>query len=253
MAIYTASSMDSLQELDLVIRAIRNSKISHVYFRLFFSLVDTYPTILTGELITDFQASKVRENAGWASKESCTKFLNDLRTVGAILEYDPGKYEQEDNIRLGAIRGNPEMMPYPELWRLTETDQRNKERMAQKRRDDQKMLVLECVKCGSNRISYNLLPTCKNCGHRHQMIYGVPVENISINPDTPVPELELDIAEQTTEPITPILAPMALPVKHIPHCRHFQCIGGDNHTEWRLSGFYCPVHKGYINEKGLPL
>lgn len=46
-----------LEEIDLVSRAASNAKISHAYFRLYYALIDTYPDLLTGEIITNFDPS----------------------------------------------------------------------------------------------------------------------------------------------------------------------------------------------------
>ncbi|SRR5260221_495539 len=193
----------TLEWQDLAVRAIRNPKIPHVYFRLYLALVEKWPGILTGELITDFSSWQLRELAGWPSKESTTKFINDLKAIGAILEYDSGSPEKGEDgkiTRLGTIRGDPDIMPYPELWRLSETDQRKKEREAQKNRDAQRTLVLACEKCGG-KIRYDLLPTCKDCGHKHQAILNIPASRVSIEPEKPglaaddVDDFTLDLAE----------------------------------------------------------
>jgi AAA domain len=41
--------------------------------------------------------------------------------------------------------------------------------------------------------------------------------------------------------------------KELPHCTLFSCLGGPNRTQWRLSGYYCPVHGGMIDEEGRPI
>lgn len=168
---------------DIKSRALSNPKITHVYFRFYCAMLDRWPLILTGELIEDFSPWRLREMAGWGSEKSLTNFIQDLKAVNAILEYAPGKPTIDDQGHkecIGTIRGNPDVMPYPETFLLAETDQRKKERDAQKARDLQRSLILECVKCGSKKIKYDLVPICKECNFRHPPIMGVPVEDIHI-------------------------------------------------------------------------
>ena len=252
-----------LEEIDIIFRAIGNSHISHVYFRLYTALIDRWPEVLTGNLVTDFQAWELRERAGWPSKESTTKFLSDLKAVGAILEYDPGKHEKDKDghdIRLGSIRGNPDMMPYPEGFRLSETDQRKKERDAQRNRDAQRALILNCAVCNSPDIKYDLVPICKKCGHKHPAIINIPVNRLSITPepDTFMDDFTFDEPTPTSTPATPAARQDTEPIQQvqpqvIPHCKHWQCLNGPNRTQWKLSGYYCPVHKGMIDEEGKPI
>lgn len=172
---------------DIIFRAIDNPKISHVYFRLYISMLDSYPQLLTGELITDFDLESVRKKAGCASVASATKFIGDLKAIDAILLYEPGGKIEQGNVCLGRIRGNPDKIPYPEYFKLSETAQRKKELDAQRARDAARALILNCAKCGSAKIKYDLVAICKECGFKHLPIKDVDKELIHIG-NTPPPD-----------------------------------------------------------------
>lgn len=243
-----------LEEIDLIIRAMGNPKISPVYFRLYSAFIDRWPDILTGRLIEDFSPWQLRERAGWVSKESVTKFLNDLKAITAILEYDPGKPTMDDQghkERIGTIRGNPDVMPYPETFLLCETDQRKKERDAQKERDAHRALILNCQLCGSPDMKYDLLPTCKKCGHKHQAIINIPVARISLDGESEsladdLPDFDSPLpVQRNTEPINPVAV-------KIPRCKHWKCAIGVNNVEIRPWGLFCKSHNGYVDKDGIP-
>lgn len=240
-----------LEQVDLIYRAIKNPMISHAYFRLYCALIDRWPQFLTGDVITDFSPVDLRKDyAGNISQSTTTKFISDLKECGIILDYYPGDpvFQDGETVMINTrLKGNPLLAPFPEDFKLAETDQRKKERDAQKNRAAQRVLILECQLCGSPDMKYDLLPTCKKCGHKHQAIINIPVDEITIgkqerNPfvedlpnfDTPAP------AQHNTEPIK------------LPRCQYFQCAVGSNNVELRPWGFYCKSHNGYINEKGLP-
>lgn len=68
--------------------------------------------------------------------------------------------------------------------------------------------------------------------------------------------LQTPVATVVTLPISspvPIENPEPHKLKVIPHCKHFLCMLGPNRTQWKPGGYYCPSHRGWIDEEGRPL
>ncbi len=236
-----------LEEMDIFLRAIGNPKISHAYCRLYMITIDCYPSILTGELITNFDPREIREKAGKVSRESASKFFRDLKEIGAVLHYDPGEGMNTAN---GRIQGNPEIMPYPETFALSETAQRKKELDAQRARNAARTLIMQCEECGSRNLRRDLLTVCKDCNHRH--IPMVDVDATRLFDDKPECTTEDGFFPEPDIPAQPVPAPVT-----IPRCQNLQCILGPKRVTIRPqsmgSGFYCENHRGYIDEQGRPI
>jgi len=240
-----------LEQIDLIYRAIKNPMISHAYFRLYCALIDRWPQFLTGDLITDFSPVELRkEYAANISPSTVTKFLADLKECGIILEYyagDPAFRNGETVMINTRLKGNPLLAPFPEDFKLSETDQRKKERDAQRNRAAQRVLILNCEVCTSPDIKYDLLPTCKKCGHKHQAIINIPVDQITIGEqkhdsfvddlpdlDTPAP------VQRNTEPIKPVtFTDVPLKQKYAHGCHNH----ASHKDRWKqtLSGLHCPI------------
>jgi hypothetical protein len=64
--------------------------------------------------------------------------------------------------------------------------------------------------------------------------------------------------EETTtshEQVAPVATEKSNPIaftdaKKLPHCQSTFCLIGPNRTQWKLNGFWCPSHNGWIDENG---
>lgn len=214
---YQRKLEEAVEELDLITRAVQNPKFSDAYLRMYISLIDTYPQALTGEPTT-VQVSEVRKNAGWKSERTATAFFNDMEKAVKAFEYDPGKYDKDDNSRVGTLTTDVEVFPYPEYFNTKEKGNHVKAREHSKSQREavrEALLTLTCINCGSPDIEYGLLPTCKVCKHVHPMINHVPVDVIEINPDANV-EAEDDFDIAFTEPPPPPPPPTRVAMGDVP-------------------------------------
>ena len=170
-----------LERDDIRTRAIRNPKMSAAYRLLFVSMLDTYTNILNGEK-TAINVWQIRENAGWISERTVSYFLNDLQAIGALI-YDPGQYSKDEEKREGFITTDIDIFPYPEKFDTRSTEGRKKARESEKEKRDAgrlALLILQCENCGSSEIRYDLLPTCKECGHKHAPLTGIDASRLTI-------------------------------------------------------------------------
>lgn len=173
---------------DLVVRTLRNRNMSPVYRELYISLVDTYPDLLTGRRVA-ISLWKVRENAAWASKESCTKFMQDLRELNAFVLYDPGKYDQKEENRIGYLMVNLDVFAYPELLDTKKTEGRRRARAAEKKKLEsyrQLLSISQCEICASENLEYDVLIHCKSCGHNHEPLIGLAQGTITITEEAEI-------------------------------------------------------------------
>lgn len=211
------------QWVDLVVRVIRNGKISPAYKCLYISLIDTYPQVLTGQRI-EVAVHTIRENAGWVSKRSAGNFLQDMVTIDA-LEYDAGSYSQKENARPGYIQANIEMFSYPETFDMKNIERRRKAKEAEAKKRNEirhQLQILECEVCGSASIVNDVIATCKSCGHVHDPITDVPSALITIEAevvelsDEPEEE-EDDFLDQAPAPRPAPITITALPLQYSTH------------------------------------
>lgn len=101
-----------------------------------------------------------------------------------------------------------------------------------------------------------MCPNCKTTELRHnvRVTYECPTCGIDYDRDlTPIVHDRVTTQEPTQEPVPVPLVVQPHQVGTIPRCKHFICMSGSNRTQWKLNGYYCPVHKGWIDEKGNPL
>lgn len=239
-----------LQWQDLVIRVLRNRKVSPVYRDLYIALFDTYPEVLVGQPVS-IEPWRLRENAGWASESSATKFFQDMQAIGAF-QYVAGKYDGKAGRVPGQLTPNPDLLPYPENFDTKGVERRRKAREAEEKRRKQfknPLQIMQCEECGSNNLTWEATPTCQDCHHIHSTIKDIPASAITI--DAEIIEIEDDIfLDEPTErvpvvPKTPRVAitqaelPAAPAVQFGKHPRNIACVdcGASNHwyavtAEW---------------------
>lgn len=170
-----------IAEYDLVCRTLTNNKMSFGYRSLFIALNQIYPCLIDGTS-TQVNLWKVRENAGWASKESATKFVKDMQEIGAFT-YEAGTYDKNTNARIGSLVPNPDVFPFPEAFDTRSAEGRKK---ARKNAKDKRDLALEalkrfnCENCGSMQLGY--IAKCESCGHIHTQDLPIPVAQIEVKP-----------------------------------------------------------------------
>lgn len=185
-----------LQWADLVIRITRNGKVSPAYRILYISLIDRYPEIFSGEE-TQIQVADLRENAGWISKSSAGNFLQDMQTIQA-LDYNAGNYNRAANERIGRLKINLEIFPYPESFDTKNVEARRKarEREDKKRKEIKHQLqILQCEDCGSANLVHDVTARCRDCGHIHETIKDIPTALLTIEPEV----IELEELEEKEE------------------------------------------------------
>ena len=174
----------AVEQQDLESRARCNRKITHADYRLYMSLISTYPQLLTGKP-TSIRVWEVRENAGWVSEASASQFFQTMVTIGAFA-YDPGKFSRDEQQRQGLVTADLKIFPYPEAFDMRSTESRKKKRESEKEKRDVMrlaLLILQCENCGSSEIRYDLLPTCKECGHKHAPLTGIDASRLTIAPE----------------------------------------------------------------------
>ena len=245
-----------LQWQDLVIRVLRNPKMSPVYRELYIALFDTYPDVLKGKAIS-VEAWRVRENAGWASESSATKFFQDLVSIGAF-QYDPGRYKNDEGKRIGCLTPDPDIFPYPESFDTKGAEKRRKAKDAEEKKRKQflnPLQLFQCEECGSNDLVYDATARCKACGHVHAPIKDIPAANITIEAELieiadeldvwdDSPTIQVGAIQQQQLPETPRPAPITFGK----HPRGIACPGCHslNHwyavtTDWGGEMHYCGV------------
>lgn len=200
---------------DLVVRALRNQKMSPVYVRLYLALVDTYPGLLSGEKV-EIEAWRVRENAGWAKERITTSFFQDMAAINAFV-YDPGKYNKKESERVGSLLPNPHVFPYPEGFDTNGVDRKRKAREQEEKRRKQfknPRQLLQCTECGSEEIFYDVTPYCMACGHAYETIKSIPASEVTI--DAEIIEIADDFFASGDEPTAPRLAAVSAPVQQLP-------------------------------------
>lgn len=175
---------DSVGREDLFWRLVENPNVSPVYKLMYFSLCELYPQLLEGDFaLIDLQAIRTKVAI---SRQSASQFMQDMLAVKAFHSYEAGNFDlKTKECSEGMVVPDPEVFPYPEFFNTKATENRRRARDVEKKRRDRLSagLVLQCSECGSDSIMYALLPTCKNCGHKHRPLENMPVERISIEPE----------------------------------------------------------------------
>jgi hypothetical protein len=240
-----------LDRYDIIIRALRNEKMPLTSRAVYIALVDTWPDTLTGERIA-VNSETLRANAGVAER-SVKSFFHDMKEIEA------GWHEPGSRGICGYFTCNIDLFPYPERFDMRNTQERAKGRAREAEKRDKIRLILECEEChaGPEYIKYGLLPTCKNCGHKHQIIRNVPATALTVNiPDDDrnnLPDLDASEIEQARTRVNRALSKVELqpapaaPVaftdvptgeKWARNCRQWALHRG----EWKqtLSGLRCP-------------
>lgn len=244
-----AHELEQVVELtDLEARACRNKSITPLDFRLFKSLIDTYPEVLTGGRV-GFNPFKVRQNAGGAHRNSAGAFFQALHTAG-IVHYEPGNYlpdeKDEDERRVCFITANLSLFMFPETWKLKEDAKRaaaRKKDTERKQEQRRAWLILKCVECGSDDITYAVRPTCNKCGHKHEIITGLTNEDMQGAQIDPFFDMMPEDLTQEPEPEPVKRAPVAFtdvqPGKWASNCRNHKM----HQDQWKIdiAGLTCPV------------
>ena len=226
---------------DLVIRALRNPKLSPLHTCLYIALVDTYPGLLRGEK-TEIEAWRLRENAGWASKASATRFFQDMSAIHAFT-YDPGKYDKKTDDRVGSLTPNPDVFPYPEMFDTNSTDRKRKAREAEGKRRNQfkdPRKLMQCPECGSEDLFFDVVAHCK-CGYVAEPIRDIPASEIIIEAEIIEAQDDFSASFLDAAPTIPRLAVVpALPVTPAPapaplgkHPRGIPCPDCQAREHWR--------------------
>lgn len=180
---------------DLVIRALRNPRFSDVYLRLYLSLTDTYPQLLTGEK-TEIEVWKVRANAGEVKESSTTRFFQDLSTIGALV-YESG-YDKKSGQRKSYVTPLPDF-DAPECFDTKATDRKRRAREAEEKRRKQfrnPLQVYQCEQCGSEDVTYDVVAKCNSCHHVHQPIKDIPASMITIQAEVIEIQDEMSLFDQ---------------------------------------------------------
>ena len=207
------SDEELLNWADLVVRAMRNPKLSHVYFRLFLSLIDTYPEILKGQRVP-VEVWRVRENAGWAKERVTTNFFQDMNTISAF-SYEPGEYSRRAEDRIGYVIATPKT-PYPESFDVMNVERKRRAKEAEEKRRKQfqnPLQLFQCEACGSNNLVYDATARCLDCKHEHAPILDIPASSITI--DAEVIELaeENPFLDEQTQKVQAVRRPAAVQVE----------------------------------------
>lgn len=197
----TAEHEKIVQWQDLTVRALHNKNISPVYCKLYLALMDRYPELLDGQRVA-VELWRVREDAGWASKASATKFVQDMKEIKAISYYDPGKFDEDEERRTGYLQCDPDIFPYPEVFDTKACENRRKARAAQAKERDtfrQTLTINQCEMCGSEELEFDLIARCKSCQHEHDPIRGIAKEAISVVEIYEKADEEMEVVELTGE------------------------------------------------------
>jgi len=145
---------------DLALGIIANRNTPPAYAMLYLSMISTYPRLLLGEP-ADIQVWLIRQNAGWQSVDSATRFLRDLVEVGAG-EYDSGRLEGDE--RIGRFTPHLDVFLDVRNFNFKDLEKVKKNREAANQRN--KAIRLRCV-CGSTRMVYEGL--CEECRQRYPL------------------------------------------------------------------------------------
>lgn len=167
-----------LNLVDLAERAMRNPKLSAAYFRLFLSLVHTYPQILHGDRVP-VEVWRIQEN-GASKKQVTTNFFNDMNAIGAFI-YE-SVFRREANERESFVTATPNT-PFPETFDVMSVDRKRRAKEAEEKRRNQfkdPRQMLQCPECGSNHILWDATPRCENCHTVYPTVKDIPAENIVI-------------------------------------------------------------------------
>jgi hypothetical protein len=229
----------SLSWEDLVVRALRNPKYPPIYFRLYVSLVYTYPQLLEGESV-EIEVWRVRENAGWAPERSTTNFFQDMVAIDAIA-YLPGKYEKKVERRVGKVTPTPDIFDAPESFDTSGTERKRKAKDAEAKRRSQFMnphTLFPCSNCGSTLVDYTLVPTCTQCGHKDEPLENIPAAAITIDAEIIDVQEENQFLDEPTRklasiPKTPVLVQAVLPSPQVGmHPRKIACPACRKKDQW---------------------
>lgn len=176
---FDARYAEMLNWQDVVVRALHNPKISPMNFRLYVSLIDTYPQLLTGEGV-EIEVGLVRRNAGEAKESSATRFFKDLTEIEAV--FYQSEYDKSVGRRRSIVEPR-EQFAYPESFDTNSSERKRKAREAEEKKrkqfqDPRKQFT--CEVCGSYDLEYEATAICKSCQHRHRTVEHIPAADITI-------------------------------------------------------------------------
>jgi len=155
---------------DLALGIIGNRNVPDAYAKLYISMISLYPSLLQGQAVL-ISPWRIREDAGWKSKECATKFLRDLVEIGAG-DYDSGRFEDEQ--RLGKFTPHLDVFLDVRNFNFKDLEKVKKNREAAAQRN--KVIRLRCVSCDGELLYEGACPKC----HQRYPLEAIPAKDLSV-------------------------------------------------------------------------